>query len=161
MKKLLLGLFFCASIANASVNWNTVDIIDEFGEKTGAQVIAASGGYFNSFGTISFSKLYVTQQESIFIDLESFIMPEVGKKTVEVAFKIDKNQPIVQYAYVTHDGLNTTLHIESPNKKLLSQLKEGDIAKISIRAFNSNILLIIDIDGLSKALETLQKGDNL
>lgn len=145
MKKILLGLFILSNLSFA--NWEKIELIDEFEEKTG-EVSAIAQMKNTGFIRVDKDK----KGFSFYIYPNEYI-GGLGNET-EVKFKIDKNKPIKIYGYVTDDGKKVYV---TPNSQLLSQMKNGDNMKMSILKYNNNtILKEVSLNNFQIAIEEVK-----
>lgn len=150
MKKRVTSLFlfiFCIAFGT----WEKIDIVDEFGDKTGQVTMVKNVDLFQGF------RLLKNNDDFVVMDVMIGPQAQVGE-VYPLKLKIDGGQVIEIEAVAVSDRLLRLL----VDEEFFNSLKKGN--KIAIVAYNTNgapMNIISDLMGFSKAYETIKQTPNM
>lgn len=148
MRRIIILFFVLGTLAFGK--WETVELVDEFKEKTGT---VSAYSLFVGRGFIRLDKY--DNQYSFTITTGEYIGGKGKYDESLVKIKIDKNKPISINGYVSKGGKQVYVDI---SKVLIDQMKLGKRMKLVVTKYNdTTVFRDVSLDNFDKVFDKVKQ----
>ncbi len=151
MKKMLL--LFLLLTTGIFAQWETIELVNEFNEKTGAVAIV------NMSPDLNFLKFYKQDDKYEFTGFSQKYLGGKGQYyTTEFKVKNENNEVFKKHGYVSHsNGKLYTLSSSKDAKKFIEFLKKSKTLKVIVTTYNDNkILMEFDSSNFNEMIDLVK-----